>query len=588
MALPPHPDPGTPDSRGPGRYLWWLVTSQPWRVLRGALWGTLWMSAMMFEPYLIRGAINNGLVAGDRGALVWWSAAMATVGLTSAGIGLLRHRTMTFVRMDAAYRTVQVVTRRVARLGAVLPRRVATGEVVTIGTTDIGQVSRVLTITGPGVGALVACGVVTVLVLSISPLLGVLIVLGVPVVAVVVGPLLARLRRVETGYRRRQGELTARAGDIVAGLRVLRGIGGEELFAGRYRELSQRLRAEGYRVGAVTSWVRALAVGLPGLFVALVTWLAARMVAQGSLQVGDLVAVYAYAAVLVVPVSFIIEGGHDLARGLVSARRVVDVLNLAPDVADEGKVRGPAPPADVPAPPADVPAPPADLRDPGSGLTVRAGELLAVATADPAAAAALADRLGRYAGTEVELGGVPLARLPLAEVRRRILVAEGDAYLFAGTLRDLLRPVAATDDATIARYLHAASAEDIVDGLPDGLDTPIGTQARTLSGGQRQRMRLARALLASPAVLILLEPTSAVDAHTEAAITDRLRAVRAGRTTVVATTSPLLLDRADRVAYLVDGRVAATGSHAELLAGCPGYRGLVTRGTEPEPAGVRS
>jgi ABC-type multidrug transport system fused ATPase/permease subunit len=580
MALPPHPDPGTPDSRGPGRYLWWLVTSQPWRVLRGALWGTLWMSALMLEPYLIRGAINDGLVAGDRGALVWWSAAMAAVGLASAGIGLLRHRTMTFVRMDAAYRTVQVVTRRVARLGAALPRRVATGEVVTIGTTDIAQVARVLTITGPGVGALVACGVVAVLVIGISPLLGVLIVLGVPAVTVVVGPLLARLRRVETGYRRRQGELTARAGDIVAGLRVLRGIGGEQLFAGRYRGLSQRLRAEGYRVGAVTSWVRALAVGLPGLFVALVTWLAARMVAQGSLQVGDLVAVYAYAAVLVVPVSFIIEGGHDLVHGLVAARRVVDLLNLAPDVEDgdedededEGTVPGPAPPA--------------DLQDPGSGLAVRAGELLAVAAADPAAAAALADRLGRYTGTEARFGGVPLARLPLAEVRRRILVAEGDAYLFAGTLRDLLRPAAATDDATIARYLHAASAEDIVDGLPDGLDTPIGTQARTLSGGQRQRVRLARALLADPEVLILLEPTSAVDAHTEAAITDRLRAVRAGRTTVVATTSPLLLDRADRVAYLVDGRVAATGSHAELLTGCPGYRTLVTRGTEPEPAGV--
>jgi len=219
---------------------------------------------------------------------------------------------------------------------------------------------------------------------------------------------------------------------------------------------------------------------------------------------------------------------------------------------------------------------------------VRAGELLAVAAADPAAAAALADRLGRYAGTEATLGGVPLVRLPLAEIRRRILVAEGDAYLFAGTLRDLLQPVSATDEATLARFLHAASAEDIVDGLPDGLDTPIGTQARTLSGGQRQRVRLARALLADPEVLILLEPTSAVDAHTEAAITDRLRAVRAGRTTVVATTSPLLLDRADRVAYLVDGRVAATGSHAELLAGCPGYRALVTRGTEAEPAGVPS
>ncbi|MGH3680869.1 MAG: ATP-binding cassette domain-containing protein, partial [Natronosporangium sp.] len=185
-------------------------------------------------------------------------------------------------------------------------------------------------------------------------------------------------------------------------------------------------------------------------------------------------------------------------------------------------------------------------------------------------------------------GRTPLPRLALAEVRRRILVADPDAQIFGGRLRDLLQPVQPVgepvDEATIARCLHAASAEDIVDGLPDGLDTPIDTGARTLSGGQRQRVRLARALAADPEVLVLLEPTSAVDAHTEAAITDRLRALRAGRTTLVATTSPLLLDRADQVAYLAGGRVVATGSHAELLAGRPDYRALVTRGTGPEAA----
>lgn len=580
MGLPPHPDPGSPDSRGPGRYLWWLVRSQPARVLRGALLGSLWMAGVALEPFFIRGAIDDGLVAGDPAALGWWTAAMAAVALVTAGVGTLRHRTMTFVRMDAAYRTVQVVTRRVARLGAVLPRRVATGEVVTVGTTDIGHVAETLTMTGPGVGALAALAVIAALVLAISPLLGVLILLGVPAVTLVVGPLLGRLQRTETEYRRQQGELTARAGDIVAGLRVLRGIGGEELFAGRYRRRSQALRAEGYRVGAVTSWVRALATGVPALFVALVTWLAARMVAQGALTVGDLVAIFAYAAVLAVPVSFIIEAGQQLVRGLVAARRVVSVLNLRPEI-DDPAVSGAG----------ARPAPPGDLRDPASGLTVPMGRLLAVTADDPAAVAALADRLGRYVESEVTLGGVPLARLPLAEVRRRILVAEGDAYLFAGTLRDLLSPVDHVDEVdrvdeqAMARCLRAAAAEEVVAGLPDGLDSPVDAQARTLSGGQRQRVRLARALLADPETLILLEPTSAVDAHTEAAIAGRLRTVRAGRTTVVATSSPLLLDRADLVAYLGDdGRVAATGSHAELLASCPGYRALVLRGTGPADA----
>jgi ABC-type multidrug transport system fused ATPase/permease subunit len=474
---------------------------------------------------------------------------------------------MTMVRTDAAYRTVQVVTRHAARLGAMLPRRVATGEVVTIGTTDINHIAQVLTIAGPGVGAVVACGVIAVLLLAISPVLGALVLLGVPAVTIVVGPLLGRLRRVETEYRRQQGELTARAGDIVAGLRVLRGIGGEDLFARRYRERSRALLTEGYRVGAVTSWVRALASGLPGLFVALVIWLAARMAAQGTITVGDLVAVYAYAAVLAVPVYFLIESGYGLIRGLVCARRVTRLLTLRPAVSDrEGAAAGPPGPA--------------ELQDPASGLTVRPGELLAVAGADTAAVADLADRLGRYTDSSVRLGDRPLSHLPLAEVRRRILVADGGAYLFAGVLRDMVRPAREVDGAAIARCLAAAAAEDIMDGLPDGLDTPVGAQARTLSGGQRQRVRLARALLADPEVLILLEPTSAVDAHTEAAIADRLGAARAGRTTVVVTTSPLWLARADRVAYLLDGRVAATGSHEHLLATCSGYRALVTRGAD--------
>ena len=573
MPLPPHPDPGTPPAGGPWRYVWWLLTSQWPRVSRGALLGIAWMSATVAEPYFIRGAIDHGLVAGDLRGLLWWSAVMAVTAVFATVVGVYRHRTMTLIRVDAAYRTVQVVARQMVRLGATLPKRVATGEVVTIGSTDIWHISQTLTMTGPGVGSLVALVVVAALLLSISPVLGLLVLLGVPAVTLAIGPLLTRLQRTEAVYRRRQGELTTRASDIVAGLRVLRGIGGEDLFAAGYRRLSGQLRAEGYRVGSVTSWGRSLATGLPALFVALVAWLGARMLAQGAITIGDLVAVYAYAAVLVIPVTFLVDCGRQAVRGLVAARRAVDLLALRPELVD--------PPADLREP---GPRGPADLHDPDSGLTVVADQLLAVATGEPATAVALDDRLGRYVDSRASYGGVPLARLSLSEVRRRILVAEGSAQLFAGTLRDLLSIRAGSDDAAITRCLEVASAIDVVDGLPDGLDTRLDTGALTLSGGQRQRIRLARALLADPEVLILLEPTSAVDAHTEAAIAGRLRAARAGRTTVVATTSPLLLTHADRVAYLEGGQVVATGSHADLLIICPGYRDLVTRDALPAPA----
>ncbi|MEK8110197.1 ABC transporter transmembrane domain-containing protein [Micromonospora sp. M12] len=121
-----------------------------------------------------------------------------------------------------------------------------------------------LTLTGPGVGAIVAYGVIAVVLWSIDPMLALCVLVGVPVVGLVVGPLLRRLERAESVYRGQQGALTARSGDIVAGLRVLAGVGGRDLFAQRYAVRSQELRAEGYRVGAVNSWIDAATVAIPG------------------------------------------------------------------------------------------------------------------------------------------------------------------------------------------------------------------------------------------------------------------------------------------------------------------------------------
>ena len=209
-----------------------------------------------------------------------------------------------------------------------------------------------------------------------------------------------------------------------------------------------------------------------------------------------------------------------------------------------------------------------------------------MAAADPREAIELADRLGRYAAAgEVTLDGVPLRTLPLDEVRRRILVADNDARLFAGRLESelssSLRASGGTaTESVVAEALHIASAHDVIEALPEGLATQVAERGRSFSGGQQQRLCIARALVADPEVLLLVEPTSAVDAHTEARIADRLSKARAGRTTVVFTTSPLMLDRADRVAYLVDGRIVAEGTHRELLRSTPAYASTVTRGED--------
>ncbi|AUG81514.1 ABC transporter [Kitasatospora sp. MMS16-BH015] len=561
-------DPGTPDIRSAARYLRWLTATQRRRVVTGALLSIIWMLMLTLQPYLLSRAVDDGLRAGRPRALVAWTAAILVAGLLNAGISMLRHRTMTRLRMDATFRTVRVVNRQSVRLGAALPRLVTSGEVVTIGIGDVGQIARTLTFVGPGIGSLVAIATVGVLLLTVSPLLAVVVLLGVPSMAVLVGPLLGRLRGVESRYRERQGRLAARFEDMVGGLRVLNGLGGKETYAERYRRDSQELRADGYRVGAVTSWLQSFGVGLPTLFLAAVTWLAARLAASGDITVGQLVAVYGYVAVLVFPVQFLVESGQDISRGLVAAARVVRFLSLDPGTRPGG---------------AEAPAAPAALRDPASGVEVLPGRLTVLACARPQDAAAVVDRLGRFAATGAQrgTGGTwgtdPLDSFALAAVRDRILVADNEAALFAGPLREVLSGRHRPDDAALHAALAAAAALDVLRGLPDGLDTLIEADGRNLSGGQRQRLRLARALAADPEVLLAVEPTSAVDTHTEAAMVAGLRRARAGRTTLVTGVSPLLLDQADTVQYLVDGKVAATGSHRELLRDHPGYQALVAR-----------
>ncbi|MEU6812279.1 ABC transporter ATP-binding protein [Streptomyces sp. NPDC046831] len=564
-------DPGTPDCRGGARYLWWLVARQPGRCLAGAVLASAWMVLLAAAPYLLSRAIDDGLQRGDTAALAGWTGALVATGTVNAWVGVMRHRTMTLVRMDANFRTVKVVVQQAVRLGAALPGRVGAGEVVTIGVGDVQTISQSLTMVGPGIGSVVVCAVVAALLLSLSPLLAVVVLLGVPLTAVVVGPLLGRLQGAEGEYRERQGVLTARIGDLAGGLRVLGGLGGKDLLAGAFRRDSGRLLAQGYRVGAVTSWIQSLGVGLPTLFLAAVTWPAARLAARGEITVGELVSVYGYVAVLVGPVAFLIEMGRQLSRALVAARRVVRLLRLEP-AADTGT--------------REAPAEPSVLHDADSGVRVLPGRLTALVCARPADAVAVVDRLGRYAPSAATWGGVPLADVPLAQVRARILVADHEADLFAGPLRELVDGRGEHTEEELTRAVHAAAADDIVRHLPDGLDSPVAAQGRSLSGGQRQRVRLARALLADPEVLLAVEPASALDAHTEAVVAERLRRARPGRTTVVTTTSPLLLDHADTVHYLVDGKVAATGRHRELLTREPGYRALVAREAEAERTGA--
>lgn len=564
----PLADPGRPDTSSPVRLLVWVGRRQLWTLLGGVLFGILWMVAQALMPFALGRAVKEGIVDDDAGALAFWAGVLLGLGAVQAAAGVMRHRFAVANWLQASFRLAQVVAHHAARSGPAVRARLSTGEVVATVSNDAMRAGGAFDITARLSGAIVSYGVVAFILLSSSVVLGVIVLVGVPALVLTLGTVIRPLQARQAEQREEVGRLTALGADTAAGLRVLRGIGGEQAFLDRYRLRSQRVRQAGVRVAVPQSTLDAAQVLVPGLFVVLVTWIGARFALSGRIGVGELIAFYGYAAFLVIPLRTAAEAVDKITRALVGARRMLDVLGVERQVAE--------PAAPAPEPPAGVP-----LVDERSGLVVEPGLLTCLVAAVPDEAVAVADRLGRFGDDDgVTLGDVRLSDLPVEAVRRRIVVSEADPLLFSGTLRRELDPWERATDDRILTAISVANAEDVLEALPARLDAPVDERGRSFSGGQRQRLVLARALLSGAETLVLVEPTSAVDAHTEARIAARLREARSGRTTVVVTTSPLVLDQADRVVLLEGGRVAAEGSHRELLRESVSYRDTVTRGEE--------
>ncbi len=539
----------------------------------GMACGIVWMSAQAVMPAVIGAAIDQGVAAKDSQALLMYAGVMLAIGLLQAVSGIMRHRFAVTNWLTAAYRTVQLVSRHTVHLGGTLPRKVSTGEVVAIGTNDLSSIGQVMDVSARFAGAVVSFVLVAAILLATSVPLGLLVLIGVPVLMLLITPLLRPLNTRSAHQRHLMGDLSNTASDIVGGLRVLRGIGGEQVFHDRYVRESQTTRRAGVEVARLQSVLDGLQVFLPGVFVVVVVWLGARYAVEGRISAGELVAFYGYSAFLMIPLRTATEYANKVIRGRVAAARVCRVLSLTPDHVE-------------PLQPEEAPPVGSVLADARTGLVVRPGSVTAIVSDRPDEAAALADRLGMCAEVvddEVTLGGVALTALPRADVRRRIVVSDTGSTLFSGRLGDRL-DVSGT--GAVHDALATASTEDILEALTDGLDTVVAERGRTFSGGQRQRLVLARALAVDPEILVLVEPTSAVDAHTEARIAARLRGHRAGRTTVVVSSSPLVLDAVDEIVFLSDGRVAAVGTYGDLLGSRADFRAVVTR--EAAQAGTRT
>jgi ABC-type multidrug transport system fused ATPase/permease subunit len=565
----PDADPGTPDIRGPWRYLLWTA-GRFWRVLvLDFVCNVLWVGGQVLTPAAIGEAVSAGLVGKNQAALIWWGLAVLGLGIVQAVFAMFVERYECVARIGGGYQTMQFVTRKACDLGATIGKRVSAGDLVTVGVSDINLIGQALEVGVRGVAGVVGFAAVAVLMLVASWKVGLLVLVAVPVILFAATRLSRLLRERQREVRARQRELADQALDIVRGLRVLRGLGGEAIFAGKYRDGSQKLRFTELDQARVAALLGAATTFLPGLLLTGVVALSGELVLARQLSAGQMVAFYGYATFLVLPINRMTYGVSKVMQAHVAAANVTRLLRLEPDIGPEADPA--AGPDAQTGPDSGLANPDSGLEDPDSGLLVPARGLTAVVCS--------ADRLGRYSESGVTYAGRPLAALPLADVRKRILVATGDARLFAGPLRRELDPAGRLDgsDEPLWTAVDAAAARDIIEALPDQFDTSVAAGGQGFSGGQQQRLRLVRALMADPEVLILIDPTSAVDAHTESKMAAGIARLRRDRATVVFTTSILLLHQADHVALVIDGTVAAEGSHESLLADAR-YRSVVERG----------
>ncbi|OLR91281.1 ABC transporter transmembrane domain-containing protein [Actinokineospora bangkokensis] len=489
------------------------------RVLLACLLAALYQTGEALVPVVVGVVIDEATAPHDGWALVRWCAVLAAVFALVSFSYRWGHRGAEKAALFIEHDVRLSVVRRVLRGVPGTP-----GELVHLATGDAKRVgSRALAVP-LGVSGVAGLVVAAVALLRMSVPLGALVLVSALVVAAITGVLARRLEGRGAREQERAAEAVGVAADLVAGLRVLKGIGAERAAHARYRPLSRASLDAAVAAARTRGALDGAVAGLNGVFLAGVALVGGRLALAGDISVGDLVAAVGLAQFAVWPLTMLAWVAGELVLSKASGARVRELLATPEDVPDGGRALGPVRGAVA-----------------VDGLSVRPGEHVGVVTADPAP---LLAALAREAGT-FTLDGADVAGASLDEVRAAVLVSPHRVDLFAG------------DTVTDERALAAVGT------VPD-------RDPRELSGGQRQRLALARALAADPPVLVLHDPTTAVDTVTETAIAAALRALRAGRTTILVTTSPALLAHTDRVVF-----GDREGAHADLVRDHADYRAVV-------------
>lgn len=567
---------GSAQAPGSANRLLMRAVRRRWRlVVPGLVLMTMWQVCEALVPIAIGQIVDRAIIPLDRQALLLWIfglIALFVVLSYSYRFGArMSNRALHEEAHDLRVEATQVpLTRRRAMDGT------SAGSVLSVCSADADVASLIFRQIALGGSALIGIVGISIYLLLTDWIVGLIVLIGVPVSLVLVALPSRAISRHSTAQQAAIGEASSRATDIMTGLRVLKAGGGEKWAAEQYRVASQAAAD----AGIVTSEREGRVAGIGSLgmavVLALVLLAAGYRVLSGDMEIGTLISVVGVAVFFEEPVRTITMAVGIYARSHGAAQRLVDLQNSA-DVDESGT---------------ETPAS-ATLEVHGLKLAdgrciemeVRAGEFLCLVTEQPGDAVVVVNNLsghgdpGNDDGTDpVRFGGFSRREL-VPDLAGHVVVAPHRVDMFAGTIRSNIALL--HGDARIAGdVLEASAVAEIVEHLPAGLDHEVREAGRNLSGGQRQRIALARALHADPDLLVLHEPTSAVDAVTEweiAQAVHALRTRRAGQTTVLVTSSPPFLALADRVVHLPARGEVVGGTHEELREGSDSYRTVVDR-----------
>ena len=586
--LVPLPAPADAGGLGTSRDGWKLIFSlvrSQWRgVTIGVLVGLAWTIAKVSVPALIQQAIDKGIVPGDNTALLRWAV---TIGIAAAFAALF-----TGLRRYWAFRESRTVEMRLRdRLFAQIQRlhfayhdRVQTGDLMSRANTDLQQIQAMVVLIPLTISNFVTVVFVTLILFLIDWRLAILALGSLPFLNYLGKRFSTRLHPVVMGIQRESAELASVVEESVSGVRVVKGFGAQGVQARRLREEADDL----YDVSMTAARVRARYLPgmelLPYIGLILVLGYGGHQVLSGVLSIGQLIAFNLYIVLLIWPLrmlGMIIAQGQ---RAAVSAQRVRQVLQVEP------KIANPARPHPLPASVEGRTM--GEVRfegvsfgyEAGGGrlvldrldLCIAPGESVAIVGATGSGKSTVARLLPRFydvGSGRVLIDGVDIRDLDLVELRRTVGLVFEDTFLFSATIAENIAFAdPAASDEQIYQAARLAGAAEFIEEMPGGYGTEIGERGFSLSGGQRQRLAIARAILADPRVLILDDATSAVDPTKEHEIRDALGEVMSKRTTLVIAHRPATIALADRVVLLQGGRVAAEGTHSELLATSGPYR----------------